>query len=390
MTLKAVIFDLGDTLIVGNNAVPGTPEIIQKLKSQNIKIVVISNRPKTEGQGKLLSVGISIDLLVTQEDTHVKKGSPEFVDYPCRILGLSRNEVILVGHSKLDMWTASNAKIVFINVQWAPQEHEYGIKIDSPSELDDFIFNIFLKEHFWYWRLDETDAQGRKIQIRSLIDGFGAGIVGLRKKLINLLKLKIDQKINGTSLRTFLVHHILASIYLSGLYETVDFWTTYPGHKIGSGNEVMDEFLTLTSQLFRDKYLRSLITRHADAPKSAFERRAGRNPPFINQSNTVKLDDTEKERIRNKSILVIDDFTTDGNSFECARNMLYLGDAAEVICVSIGKYNQYHTIIEPHQGLHWDPFSTNMFEESDFQKRTVFGTTDQDALGTFRQSYENL
>jgi hypothetical protein len=52
-----------------------------------------------------------------------------------------------------------------------------------------------------------------------------------------------------------------------------------------------------------------------------------------------------RNHIAEDNVLVLDDFITEGNSFECARNLLFAAGAANVVCVSIGKYGQRYNLV---------------------------------------------
>jgi hypothetical protein len=365
-------------------------EVIKEIKKLGLTFVVVSNKARPLGKSKLKSVGLNPDLFVTSSDIGVRKGSPEFIKSPCQQLNLKENEVIYVGHSKFDMISASHARVIFVNVQWAPQKTDYGIFIDFPHELTNFITHFLLKQNFWYWHLLREDGVGRSVEIFSLIDGNGAGVPRLKQHLIRVLKQKSDILINNNSFKKFILYHLLGSIYLSGIYSNLDFWTTYPGHQQNSTNIIMEDLLDIHAKLFREQYLQNLLIRHTTSKKSSFSRAVGDFVRFGNQVNTIHVNPDYKTKIINKNILIIDDFTTEGYSFECARNMLYNAGVDSVVCVAIGKYGSRHTLQTPTSRLSWDSFQPNAFGTGDFRGISVTGSIEEDALDEFRSSYERL
>jgi hypoxanthine phosphoribosyltransferase len=105
----------------------------------------------------------------------------------------------------------------------------------------------------------------------------------------------------------------------------------------------MDDYLATVGNIFRKNYLRDLIVRHTAAPSSRQVRNAGHQPQPEVQFNTLKLTRTplkkgkvryaSKLNLRGKTVLVFDDFCTNGMTFEAARHLLKQA-GAETIQVS--------------------------------------------------------
>jgi hypothetical protein len=183
--------------------------------------------------------------------------------------------------------------------------------------------------------------------------------------------------------------HLLASIYGEGLYSSIDTWTTYPG-SAGGSNAAMAPFVQMAARLFRDRYVDDLLIRHQPAIDSGKARWRGYGVDFLNQANTVHLNRSHEQRVVNKRILVVDDFSTNGYSFECARSLLLEGGASDVVCVALGKYGARHHIVAPRAEHSWDPFVPSQHDASDFVEFQQGGVTDPAALGVIRQSYSSV
>lgn len=123
---------------------------------------------------------------------------------------------------------------------------------------------------------------------------------------------------------------LAARVYLSGLVDEVDFITCYPGHATTSGPPQVEMALSILAGSVRKKYLPDWIVGHATAQKSQTARTAGRAVDIANQLSTIHLNRRPRKGIgkapyaspptlKGKTILVIDDFCTAGNSFEVAR-----------------------------------------------------------------------
>lgn len=132
----------------------------------------------------------------------------------------------------------------------------------------------------------------------------------------------------------------------------------------------MEEAIITFAKCFRKKYLKDLITRHTTAVKSAYARSQGKPIDHLNQLNTISLNSTPiKDNSGNKyksfplqkgkTVLVIDDFCTQGYSLEAAR--VYIEQTgAKVILLSLLKTisKNYSKVDIVEQ---FSPFQANQF-----------------------------
>jgi hypothetical protein len=114
------------------------------------------------------------------------------------------------------------------------------------------------------------------------------------------------------------------------------------------------------------------------------------SPTLINQTNTMMLNPAHRDRVVDKSIVLVDDFITRGYSSECARNLLLLGGATEVTCVAMGKYGVNMTVVTRPKGYKWDPYAPKTHASGAFSEYSQGGTTDASALTTVRDSYQRV
>lgn len=389
MAVKALIVDLDGTVIQDDGTVvPGIEESLSRLSNLGIKIAIVSNRPKRQGTGKIARLQYSPDCFVTKNEVGEPKGSPKWVEYICNAFNIEPRDVLYLGDTDHDMWTAVNARVVYLNAAWSNSVMEYGIQVSSPAILTPLVENFFMKPTLWYWTLNTQDRLGRTVEAKAMIDGNGAKVLDIRYGLLDWAKHDRDSNVGPFKLGNFFMLHLLASIYLGGLYEKADWWTTYPGSD-GGTNTAMDEFFDIAAKLFRDKFKPRLLVRHSPAVDSGEARAAGRSVSFMNQVGTVCLNDDPAtvEQIRGKSIVLIDDFITDGYSSEWARNLLFEAGAANVITVTIGKYGSNFHCESPQTGLSWNPFAPSKLSATDFAFLTARGTFDASALSCFRDSF---
>ncbi len=390
MTVRAAILDLDGTLI-GSTGAPaaGVEEMMNELRRLGIKIAVASNKPG--GAYKLRNAGLEADLMLTRSKVGANKGSPLWVYKACEEFSLDTNQVLVLGDSDNDMRTAVNARVVYFNAAWSNPSYRYGISVREPWIFPVMVREFFMKEVDWFWTISDSDGLGRAVTATAVVDSRGAGIRAFQDDLIDFLKERKDPRVGRFSLRGFVALHLLGSIYGSGLYRGADTWTTYPGSK-GGINEVLGPILSYASKLFRERYAGDLFVRHTPAVDSGEARVRGEGHliNFPNQSNTVRLNEDRRDRIEGKRVLVVDDFETQGYSMECARNLLMQAGAADVLCVSVSKYQKPRQVVTPAEGYSWDPYLPTTHPEGSFVQKLASEHRDPRVLAVVRRSYRRL
>jgi hypothetical protein len=243
--------------------------------------------------------------------------------------GLEPNEVIYVGMSDTDFKTAINSNLLFLNAIWDRQEVEYGFVFESPIEIVKFIDLFALRDPQWFYEIDDPIILRCLAPYSTFMDDtrdYSSAAEAAAKR--------------ATKDRHFFLNSVVASLYFTGLIQGVDYIAVIPGHEAGFGNPSMDDYLAIVGDIFRKKYLRDLIVRHTSAPSSREVRRAGSQPRPEVQFNTLKLTRkplkkgdvryASKLDLRGKTVLVFDDFCTNGMTFEAARHLLKQTDAGSI------------------------------------------------------------
>ncbi len=374
MTIKAVVFDLSDTTIdATGNAVTGIREAFSAIRASGRKLAVASNVHTAVIKNALLSNSLAVDLIVAPDVTGVKKGSPEVNRFIARTFGCELTELLYVGdNDKTDFPSCVNSGVLYLSARWANPSAKYGIAVDSPDSVRRFLDRHFSEPVIWHWSLTEKDALGRDVDVRSLIPPEGNSSSSID---IAVLKRGELRRVGKLDYFKFLFRRVISALYVEGRLGAYDFWTFYPGHSGQPKAERYHAALDPASKIFRGTYAQDLIIRHTPAEKSAFARHAGRTPTFTNQTNSIHLNEKYRKKLQGSTVLVVDDFCTDGNSFECARNYLLAAGAQKVDCISIGRYGTWYQVRSPRPDLHWNVWSPQTFVEQDFVSRSVSGST---------------
>lgn len=122
---------------------PGICEVLNHLQKQHIQLAVLSNKPDSFAK-EICShfFGDELFFAVTgQKDNQPKKPSPEGAEEIIRRCGCTKEQVLFIGDSNVDIFTAQNAGIASCGVLWGFRSEEELIAagadflISHPREL---------------------------------------------------------------------------------------------------------------------------------------------------------------------------------------------------------------------------------------------------------------
>ena len=263
-------------------------------------------------------------------------------------LKVESHEVILVGNDTEDMLAGVNNKLLLLRPEWYPGEHEYGFVVSSISELAQFCQLFGLRQHPIFWSIDHKSLQMRSMGPFSIYRPdfaiFGSDARNVAK--------------HGFGERQFWFWMIVSSLYFSGLMDKVNFICSFPGHDPTSTSAVrkgVDALLTTLGKCFKTDYLPDLINRHHASVKSQTATAAQKT--FLNQLNTLHLNRYPRRydrppnkgalNLRDKYVLVVDDFCTNGRSLDVARAYIEAAGGRAVL------FSWLKTINMPY--LHMNP-----------------------------------
>jgi hypothetical protein len=280
------------------------------------------------------------------------------VDPILQQLGVGLHETVLVGNDTSDMQAGVNNKLLLIRPEWYPGAQPYGFPVATASELTQFCEIFGLRQHPIYWSVDQGNVQVRSMgpfsTLRPDFAGFGADARSVAK--------------HGTGERQFWFWMMVSSLYFSGLMHQVDFICPFPGHDPSSNSDVkkgIDAVLTTLGKCFRKDYLPDLIVRHTASIKSQTAR--AHEKTFRNQLNTLRLNKFPRRyerdsnqtplKLRNKRILVVDDFCTNGRSLDVARAYIEAAGGAAILFSWLKTINTSFLHMNPEPSL--KPFEPN-------------------------------
>ena len=372
-------------------------KLIQYILSRGLVPVVLSNREwcrddETKLEDYLSKKwGIDYWFIANKSNSPVPhKPKAASIDHVLSSMKWDRNETIYVGNTNDDMMTAVNGKVLFLNATWYGKNTDYGFEHKTPIDVGRFIDIFCLRDHFWQYSIQENG-----------LEYYALGIYGTIDDEFKIYTEDAKQAAKfGRGHPEFWANYLLASIYFSGLHTKIDYIAPYPGHKMGSLPTLMEEGFLAFSKCFRKTYLKDLVVRHTTSTKSAFARSQNQRLDHFNQLNSIRLEKFPlkkgNERFKNcpvkkgKTVLIIDDFCTQGYSLEAAR-IFVEQTGAQVVCLSLLKtiFKDYEQIVYIDN---FDPFKPNKFshlKSIKYPYRRHIDNNANEEIGAKLESYDS-
>ncbi len=365
--LKGVIFDHTTLLLPPErrDLLGELSELLARLKGRSVRIAVFSTHPKDITR-ELRSRSLpNVDLFLTRCDIpgEKKKGSPKWITEAARRLSAEAHELMYVGSDRHDWLTAINSATFYVHAEWVgpPPKGSTALATSQPMDIFRFATHFLLLPPRWQYRIDDTH---RRLYMRSLL-GADAALPATTQPSFTLQQVftyGFKVTVGTWPARDLLVLHALSSLYVEGRIRPNSWFAVYPGSKPGKISGVLREFIKPASRLFHGFFKEDLLVRGKPAQDSSIARaqarKRGLDDPvdFTNQSNTVHVNPRYRKNVRDRHVIVFDDFTTTGMSLDWARNLLYAAGAQEVILLTIGKYRKPYTIYTPRDPDILEPF----------------------------------
>lgn len=367
--LKGVIFGQTNVLMnAGGNVDAATMTEIGKLvaflRSQNVKPVVFANHDSWVHHGdnpqaqRLQDVFTEVigdfPWYIAQRDQFPWKPKREAIEHVLKSEGWEPNEVICVGNTKDDMLSALHGKVLFVNATWFGKHTDYGFCFETPLEVARFIDTFCLRERHWGFSIPKPE-----VYALATFSTYKADFADYSEDA------RASAKSDGRHL-DFWLKYLVSSVYFSGLYRRINFVASFPGHAGGAGNPKMAELLEVFAKCFVSMgYLDDLIVRHKPSIKSQTNRGLASHANQLDSIHLTKLPTKYGKPYKHsplasgKTVLVVDDFCTEGFALEAARAFL---SAARVDVISIAWLKTINTAYaELAPFAKFDPYKPQSF-----------------------------
>ena len=378
MTLEAIVFDY-KTLFHWSAAV--TSEMNAALdwaKANGLRICVLSTDPM-DVRARCAEYGYpQPDLHIQQADIRSakKRGSPDWIDAVAAGLQVLNHELLYVGCTSMDWRTAINSGVLFLHAKWVGPNPETCLVIDSPRDITTHASQFLMQTPRFSFSFDDP---GRKLALRCLLPAGAVLPVNGVNSSFSLQDVFTYHKpiaVGGTRASDLLTYHAISSLYVEGMLPTGALFCVYPSSKVGKLSEELEQFVKPAASMVHGYYKDDLLVRAAEAPDTSLARwqarRDGRASgiSIANQVQTVHLGIRYRTKIRGKTVIIFDDFTTTGASLEWARNLFVAAGADRVIALTIGKYSSRYSTYDLRPGVTIDPFKMSALTVNDFDEVT--------------------
>ncbi|MFW5420894.1 hypothetical protein J0910_30190 [Nocardiopsis sp. CNT-189] len=326
-----------------------------------------------------------------------KRGSPLWVEVAAQRLGVKHHELFYMGGSARDWRSAINAGVFYVHAAWGDElpSNCKAYKAGSAADFRLMLEHFLLGEPSWAYA-----GGGQGWELRCLLPA-GASLPctapGTSFTLQDVLTYKKEVKIGGTDARNVLMLSVLANAYLEGLMSPGALMCIYPSSRPGEVSDRLSGYFRPASHLFRSYYKEDLLIRGRQALDTSRERVKAKRESrpsgvsIATQATSVHVGEryAAPGKLKGKTVIVADDFTTQGMSLDWARTLLTAAGAARVILLAIGKYGRpEHTAYTPQAEI--APYRLGALEAGDFTQSAVPLRHDTGAEARMRERFGRL
>ncbi|OJG83688.1 hypothetical protein RV14_GL000922 [Enterococcus ratti] len=244
---------------------------------------------------------------------------------------------IIVGSSDTDLYLAANNKLLLINPSWSYIQEEkakkYGFSLDTPSTLIKML-KIIENQNSWYYELDLDD----KSTVYALTAANNKDAQENESVMINRFRNLL--KSGDRTYFEALFFHLISGIMKSDELRQISIWGIMPSSGLAL-NEDMLEIKERCRYLTNVKNKNPLLTRHTAVEKSRTTEHGRRLEIGAKKHlDSIKLNPVYKGKLEGKTVCILDDYLTNGSSFEAVRNLLMKAGAEKVYFVAFGRFKR--------------------------------------------------
>ena len=143
--------------------------------------------------------------------------------------------------------------------------------------------------------------------------------------------------------QNYFITFLLTAIAHDPDFREVQDWAVAPSSSTGP-NEVMEGLKEYVRYMMYGRKPQPIFIRHTATTKSRFDGPVRQQMNYCQKHfQTIRVNDhmTYKGKLRGRVVCVLDDFLTNGNTFEALRNLLVACGVGKIIFLSIGKFQRF-------------------------------------------------
>ncbi|WP_342488520.1 phosphoribosyltransferase [Cytobacillus sp. FSL W7-1323] len=296
--------------------------------------------------------------------------------------------IILVGSSNEDLILAANKKVLIINPGWSVKQDEkparYGITLSNPEKLTEAV-RLIENQSSWYYKL-QVDKSTQVLALTSA-NTKNYSVTSEEKEILegfsNLLKQGDRKYFNS------LYFHLISGVMKDSDLRNVDIWGVFPTSN-GDNNNEIEEIKERCRYLTGKRNNKPIFIRHTVVDKSHYTHHDNRLKIGCSKHfNSIMLNPFYTKKIKGKTICIIDDFLTNGISFETARNLLLNAGAAKVILLALGRFRRgSHGIYQKEEYTITGNVYTKEYDFEITSRENCIGEYNEDARDEVRNIYQ--
>ncbi|MFB2515531.1 phosphoribosyltransferase [Lysinibacillus sp. OTC-L20] len=367
---KTIVFPTATLKDRNNKLYDGIKELVNKLHEDGDKIIIMSH-----DHSKILDIKEEFDFVEVAYRWKVRE----------LMKGDDIGEFILVGSNEDDLRITASTKSALIVPKWSDTQEidkKYGVRVPSPQSLIK-VLEIIKNQKEWFYELDidenakvyaltSANSKGSITQSeKEIVEGFRDALKNGKKKYFKVLQL-----------------HFLASLIHNPIFKEVDIWSIMPS----SGTGVNEDIWALKERarlLMGKKLSDPLFIRHTAIQKSHYIQNQKDRLYCDRHFLSININPDYRKKIKGKVVCILDDYLTNGTSFETLKNLLMKAGAKKVIFVSLGRFRRSSGIeyFKQDYKLSGDVFDTDyIFELID--KEDIYGKYNEQAREEIKALYD--
>ncbi|MBP1889883.1 hypothetical protein J2Z53_001466 [Clostridium moniliforme] len=293
--------------------------------------------------------------------------------------------IIFIGNKNYDLIMAATNKSFFIVPMWCNEIQEkadkYGLKISSIENLKKVIA-IILNQKNWFYELDVDN----KTKVLSLTSANTIGIHSSEEiELINGFREYLKR--GGYKYYSTLLYHFLSGIVNKPEFRNIQDWSIIPS----SGTELNREMLLFKEKaryLMNGRKKDNIFIRHTKTWKSHEAYIYGYDRiPCDRHFNTIMINPLYKGKLKNRIVCIFDDYSTNGTSFEVARNLLLKENVKKIYCVSLGKFGVNSPYVKQDYELEGNLYSKGGYKYNLIDKKNIYGNVNKKSISEIEKLY---
>lgn len=293
---------------------------------------------------------------------------------------------VVVSTSDTDIIMAANSGIMSITAGWAnnleDKAKNNGISVKHWNGLPK-VMELISGTEPWYSIWDRGD-----FKIYSLLNAGDYQNIEELKPLVS--KMKDDLKEAPNSYWVLFKFLLASSLLKTEELRNVNYIGIYPSSSVKNFDDelIYKYYKTSKFAISNTSKIEPILIRNTNSQKRHAGGVVDRNDPNL-QLNSIHVNPFYKGKLRGKSVLILDDFTTNGTSFCVANALLKKAGAEKVFCVALGKYG--HRLHDYEIDLSQrDPFSPSADIVEYKYNKNDDSVRNAKALDEFLKKYEAL